>query len=209
MNLFLFGGTSAKTFEEQWKYIFSVVEKINPKQILFIPFASGKDNYALESSKLIKSISKSTQFLDAYNDLDFQKALNPLIFVIGGNDHIGLINSINANHKIKELIFNCENYVGESAGAMVAGEYQRPAKHGSPLIKGLGLLPDTIIEPHYTERKRHELLPEEMKRGKIKYGIGLDEATGIHVNLSTYPKKWEKIGEGMVEFLGLCRFKNQ
>lgn len=200
MKLYLFGGTSQKTFEAQWKHIGTVVQKINPKQILFIPFASGKDNYGLESSKLIKSISKSTQFLDAYNDLDLQKALNPLIFVIGGNDHIELINAINSNQKLKDLILNCENYIGEPAGAMVAGEYQRSEKEGSLLIKGLELLPNTIVEPHFTERRRHKLLPEEMKRGNIKYGIGLNEATGIYINLSTYPEQWEKIGEGQVAF---------
>lgn len=201
MNLYLFGGTSQKTFESQWKQIHSILHEVNPKQILFIPFASGKDSYTLESSKLIKLISKSTQFLDAYNDSDLQKALNPLIFVIGGNDHIGLINTINTNQKLKELIFNCENYIGESAGAMVAGEYQRSKKEGSPLIKGLGLMPDTILEPHYTERARHELLPEEMKRGNIRYGIGLDEATGIHINTFVYPQKWKKIGEGTLNLL--------
>ncbi|OGK62676.1 hypothetical protein A2334_00500 [Candidatus Roizmanbacteria bacterium RIFOXYB2_FULL_38_10] len=204
MILYLFGGGGPNNSQEQWEHIFNVIDRIKPSQLLFIPFASRTDKHAATSYKLLTTSLKSVDVLNAMEKTGLLKANNPLIFVLGGRDHVGLIRKIKSNKILEHLIRNCKYYIGESAGSMVVGSFQRMGQPpNSPLIKGLGLLPDTIIEPHYTERNRHVLLPEEMKRGNIKYGIGLDEATAICINIKEYPRKWERIGEGTVKCI--CR----
>ena len=203
MHLYLFGGTGPGNFSTQRDLIFSIIKNKNPKQLLLVPFASGRDSYVSLSKKQLTSTFPSIELLHADNENHIERAAKPLIFVLGGRDHKGLFQSIVSNKRLESIIRNCENYIGESAGAMIAGTLQRASSElpESPLMKGLGLLPDTIIEPHYTERNRHTLLREEMKIGRVKYGIGIDEASGIHIDLSNYRHTWEKIGEGEVSLI--------
>lgn len=137
MNLYLFGGTGPSNYLKQWEDTFSILNEIKPKELLFIPFASGKDNYVTYSSNLLKSKLTSTAFFDARNNEDIEKAVTPLIFIIGGHDHVGLFQSVTQNKKLENLVRTCENFIGESAGAMIAGTFQRASSDRpmSPLMK--------------------------------------------------------------------------
>jgi cyanophycinase len=71
---------------------------------------------------------------------------------------------------------------GSSAGAMVLGSYQGARKNGRITDEpsnwaGFGLLPNTLVDVHFSERKRHPHIPPILKRhGKLR-AIGIDERT--------------------------------
>jgi len=78
------------------------------------------------------------------------------------------------------------------------GEYMRADRDGSEIIKGFGILKNTIIEPHYTEKKRQQLLIDDMKKSGMKYGVGIDSATAIVIDTQKFPNQWEKVGVGNI-----------
>jgi cyanophycinase len=92
---------------------------------------------------------------------------------------------------------------GSSAGASIQSQYM---PRGSPLgnldmmadgyERGLGFLPGTAIDQHFSQRKRHADMTSLMRRYPQLLGIGLDEATAIVVQESTA----EVIGRGNVYF---------
>lgn len=111
-----------------------------------------------------------------------------------------LLNKIKADDRLLKLIINAPVIISESAGAKVLGEYLR-AKEGKDeykIVPGLGILKNTIIEPHYSERNRHAVLIDDLKQTGMKYGIGIDTVTGMEFELSEFPDKYEKIGTGSV-----------
>jgi cyanophycinase-like exopeptidase len=67
------------------------------------------------------------------------------------------------------------------------------------MIKGLGMIKNTVIVPHYTERKRQEALVQLMKQAKVAYGIGIDCMTAIEFELDKFPNEYRKIGAGAIE----------
>ena len=81
---------------------------------------------------------------------------------------------------------------------MAMGEYMRADHNENGMIKGFGILKNVVIEPHYTERNYKNFLPEDMKKSGMRYGIGIDSATGIVIDPQEFPEKWEKIGAGSV-----------
>ena len=106
---------------------------------------------------------------------------------------------ITNNTKLLQIIKSAKYIVGESSGAMVMGEYQRGARGESTIIRGLGILKNTIIEPHYSERKSQQLLSDGMKKSGMRYGIGIDCVTAIVVDPQEFPGKWSKIGNGTID----------
>jgi len=136
------------------------------------------------------------ELLDARNEIDIQRAKNPLIFINGGHGHRDLLNGVKNNKKILNLILNTEYIVVESAGSMLMGQFQRG---NNKIAEGLGILEDTIIEPHYSEKSRQQLLMDEMKQVNAKYGIGIDCVTAIIVDPREFPSKWVKVGSGIID----------
>lgn len=110
-----------------------------------------------------------------------------------------MTNGVNSSKRIRDLILNAECIVGESRGAMITAAFMREDKTGEKFTKGLGILKNTIIEPHYTERHSEQLLIKGMKQTGAKYGIGIDCATAIVVDPKEFPAKWTKIGSGIVD----------
>lgn len=205
MKIILFGGAelSLGQFLPQLKLIGKTIKKLKPRQILHIPFArTVAKEIEWSGDWFNKHIHlKGVKYLNAANKADIIKTQNPLIFISGGGENFNLIKKIKSNRKLLKLIANARCIIGESAGAMVLGEYMR-TKGGvgeSKLIKGLGIIADTIIEPHYTERNRQGLLIREMKQTNVHYGLGVDCMTGIEFELREFPEKYRKIGKGSVE----------
>jgi cyanophycinase len=87
---------------------------------------------------------------------------------------------------------------GASAGAaamsrmMIADETTPDGDdiHGPATVEGLGLWPEAIVSPHFTERHRLNVLKAIMEDHPTLFGIGIDEGTAVIVS------------EGELEVLG-------
>ena len=206
MKLFLFGGVELKLnqkVEQELKLIAQIIKKVRPKQILHIPFArTSATEGSWQGGWFHRNIKlKGVTYLNAKNDSDIAKAKSPLIFVSGGSESVNLINKINSSPKLLKLIKNARYYIGESAGSKVAGTYLRTGRLDGRrrIIKGLNIIKNSIIEVHYTERGNQALLTKEMKKIKVKYGIGIDCVTALEFDLKDWPKKYNVIGNGTID----------
>jgi len=47
-------------------------------------------------------------------------------------------------------------------------------KKSQKMLKGLNILKNTIIKPHYSEKNRKAFLQKIIAKHNIKYGIGID-----------------------------------
>lgn len=205
MKLFLYGGA-----ELDMPYISPAVEKnqmketiikLSPQSILHVPFARLHPHEKEWKEGWFKETMKDTgiEILDARNEEEIDKATSSLIFINGGHGREELINHVSKNGKLHNLILNAYYIVAESAGSMAMGEWLTADRAGTRLIKGFGILKNTIIEVHYTEKKRQQLLIQDMQKSEMKYGVGIDCATALVVDPTKFPDKWEKVGLGNVD----------
>ncbi|MFH0952568.1 MAG: Type 1 glutamine amidotransferase-like domain-containing protein [Patescibacteria group bacterium] len=205
MKLILFGGAEVELgqVEPELKLIKEVIERLNPEQLLHIPFARTKtDELEWQGDWFNRYINlPGVEYLNADNENDIAKARHPMIFISGGRESARLITKITADHNLLGLINKASYIIGESAGAMVLGEYfrARDDKGRCAVVKGLGILKDTIIEPHYSDRKSQKLLAQEMVQAAVKYGLGIDCLTAIELEVDNFPEKYEKIGSGLID----------
>src|SRR3990167_1446392 len=201
MNLYLFGGYSNNTEIKHWKLINTYLEKISPKQILFIGAAELKKT-SIEIFLRFKSKLRSkfnTEILNAANKNDLKQIKDPLVFVGGGDGHVELHKFITDDIIVYKSILGCNYYFGDSAGSMIVGSQLRKYGDGSEPMRGLNILKKTIIEPHYSQWNRHQQLRKEMKRWNCNIGIGIDEVTGIKIYTDLFPRKYEILGSNKVE----------
>jgi cyanophycinase len=87
---------------------------------------------------------------------------------------------------------------GESAGAMVLGSRVIIGKNSvRAVVEGLGVLDDTIVDSHFSERDRLERLLAWRQKLGISTGIGLDEGVAWVITgaIST------KVGRGSVTII--------
>ena len=209
MKLYLFGG--AETDQGQapiLKQLINGVSKdINPKQILHIPYSRidvPKEEVEVWGEGWVERDLEleGIELLDARDEDDLVRADKPTIFMNGGPQGDLLYEKITSNKLLDNLVMNAGFIIGESAGSMVTGEYRRTYQNNKAVTtKGLGILKDTIIEAHYSQRNRHQALRNEMKESGAKYGIGIDSITGIVINTETYPNGYEVLGSGLVELI--------
>jgi len=201
MKLFLFGGAESSLWQflPQLKLIEKVIHDIKPKQILHIPFAR---TIATEPERKWDWFNRhiniwDAKYLNASSDEDIKKAKNPLVFISGGWKSSNLVDEINKRPDLINFIKNAEYLVCESAGWKVLWEYFRD-RDKIELGKGLWIIKNTIIEPHYSEKKKEKLLLQEIEESWMKYWIWIDCATAIEFNLEEFPKKWSKIWNGKI-----------
>ncbi len=204
MKLFLFGGAESGQERLELKMIEKVINDSNKKQLLHIPFARIKTNeegwmpgWFQRNIKLNKDI----EYLDANKPDDINKANDPLIFMSGGSQNINLMNKINNSLELRKLILEASIIIGESAGAKVLAEYFRTKgnDNNSKMNRGLGIIKNTVIEPHYIQRNRQELLLKDMEITKVKYGLGIDSLTAAEFESREFPENVKKIGNGIME----------
>ena len=214
MKLFLFGGAEtdqgqASTLKKQ---INTVLAEIKPKQLLHIPYArvevpKGEEDVWGEGWVKRDLNLNGIELLDARAKEDLDKADSPTIFINGGPQRDNIYEKIISNSQLHHLTEKAEFIIGESSGSMVCAEFRITQKNNKGMtVKGLGILKDTIIEPHYSERNRQEALREEMKESKVKYGIGIDSITAVVIDTGSYPDNLKKIGEGIVDFVRIKDF---
>lgn len=206
MKLYLFGGAELDIPSRSVSLLKDLIKetliKLRPTSILHIPFARLHPTEEEWHEGWFKEVMSDTgiQILDARKESEFDKSDGSVIFINGGIERRELMSAFENNNKLLDLLRNTKYIVAESAGSMVMGEFMRADRDGNEIIKGTGILQNTIIEPHYTEKNREQLLLDDIKKSGMKYGIGIDSATAIVIDLNSYPKSWEKIGYGNVEF---------
>lgn len=120
----------------------------------------------------------------------------------GGPQGDALYEKIVGNRHLYELVMNTNLIIGESAGSTVCGEYRRTHRDNKAVTtKGLGILKSTIIEAHFSKRKRHVMLRDEMQQAGAEYGLGIDSLAAAVIDTKTFPKKYQVIGSGRVELV--------
>ena len=203
MKLYLFGGAELQLGQDVSlkQLIKDIVLSLNPKFVLHVPFARLHPTEQAFREGWFKQLLSDTdiEILDARVEANLNRAVNPLVFINGGHGGEDLKNAISNSQKLRTLIINAEYIIGESKGSKITATYMRDDKTGDKFSKGLNILKDTIIEPHYSERHSEGLLLKGMQQTGAKYGIGIDCATGIVVDPAEFPKKWSKIGSGKVD----------
>lgn len=137
--------------------------------------------------------------------LETMKKANCVMF--SGGDQSKIINYIGGTEldKIIKEKYQNENFViaGTSAGAMCMSEemitgggvQEAFTKGATNMGKGLGLIPNFIIDSHFIRRGRFGRLAEAVARFPMKVGIGLAEDTGLVIKKGN---ECEVIGSGMV-----------
>ncbi|MFA6383365.1 MAG: Type 1 glutamine amidotransferase-like domain-containing protein [Parcubacteria group bacterium] len=198
MKLFLFGGAEKGEARAELKLIEKVLNDLKPDQLLHVPYArittrepEWKGDWFHRNINL-----KGSKYLKASRRKDMLKVDKPLIFISGGSSSSNLMKKLKEDKKLLKIIKNAKYIIGESAGAKAMGEYMRV--EDDTLWKGLGILKDTVIEPHYSAKKRQKLLLEEMQKTKVRYGVGIDSGTALVVEVQKFPK-YSKIGCGKIE----------
>lgn len=89
---------------------------------------------------------------------------------------------------------------GESAGAIIVGSFVVRGRPDKPVLmaagreRGLGLLPNTAIDPHLAEAKREGELIQVVDAHPELLGIGIDEPAAIVVS----GNQFEVLGAGRV-----------
>ncbi|MFA5184275.1 MAG: Type 1 glutamine amidotransferase-like domain-containing protein [Patescibacteria group bacterium] len=206
MRIILFGGAESGQAEREVRMIGRIINQIKPRQILHIPFARLTTHEAEWSGDWFGRyvrLAKGIEYLNAENRADTARAKSPLVFISGGGQNFNLLKKLKASLRLRQLISKAEVVIGESAGAMILGEYLRVKRpDGTVLLaRGLNLLSDTIIEPHYTQRKRQELLAREMAESGVACGIGIDSLTAMDFTLDRFPERFKKIGRGRIDII--------
>lgn len=139
---------------------------------------------------------------------DFMKAIEDAdCIMFGGGDQTKIVAAI-GNTRMHQLILKKyyeTDFViaGTSAGAMcmshemIAGGSSTDAltKGSVRLDKGMGFLPQTIIDSHFIQRARFGRLAEAVAAFPSLIGIGLAEDTGVIIKEARHMKV---IGSGMV-----------
>jgi hypothetical protein len=208
MRLFLFGGSIGDAEENVQKLLYyfeNIFNNLEVDEILHIPFArtdGGRE--AWEGDWFNRNIKlNKARYFNAKNEKDIVQVTNPLILISGGRQSANLLDKIKGNPLLLKLIQNAQYIVAESAGAKILGEYVRVGndKVSFDLVKGLGIVKDTIIEPHYFEKNREGLLESEMKEASVKYGLGIDSMSGVEFELDEFPYKYNKLGNALFEII--------
>jgi hypothetical protein len=207
MKLYLFGGAEKGEARAELGLIEKVIKEINPKQVLHIPFARVRASWPeWKGDWFHRNINLGKiEYLKASRKKDMLKVKKPLIFISGGSSGLNLLRKLSKNKKLLNLIKKADYIVGESAGSKAMGEYQRV---GDDLVKGIGILKNTLVEGHYSQRKRQKVLLGEMQKTGVKYGIGIDTVTAMVIEVDKFPKKYTKIGKGKVELKKRKKPKN-
>ncbi len=205
MKAFLFGGAETDIPDRSVglleQLIRSALIELQPKHVLHVPFARPhpipEDKGEWDEGWLKHLLSDTgIGVLDARNPHDIAHASGSVIFISGGPERINLIDTVNKNPQLLQLILNAEYLIGESSGAMALGEYMRISRTDEGMMKAFGVIRNTIIEPHYTERNYKKFLPGDMRKSGMKFGIGIDSATGIIIEAPESPDTWKTIGYG-------------
>lgn len=187
----------------------------NDALIIIIPTASSipvevSDSYLQAFKKLgctnlhVMDIRKRKESEDLEN-IALMKKANCVMFSGGNQSKITEKMSGSTLHKIMLNRYKNEEFViaGTSAGAMCMSEEmitgggikEAFTKGATNMGKGMGFIPELIVDSHFIRRGRFGRLAEAVAKFPKLIGIGLAEDTGLVIkNCNTF----EVIGSGMV-----------
>ena len=148
---------------------------------------------------------RSREDAESADYLEIMKKADCVMF--SGGDQSKIVDYIGGTEldKIMQEKYKNEKFViaGTSAGAMcmseemITGGGVREAftKGATSMGKGMGYIPNFIIDSHFIRRGRFGRLAEAVARFPLRVGIGLAEDTGLVIKKGN---KCEVIGSGMV-----------
>jgi cyanophycinase len=85
--------------------------------------------------------------------------------------------------ELKQLIARGGIVGGTSAGAAIMSNVMILGGVNQPRLgTGWGLLPELIIDQHFSQRSRFERLAQAVERNPNTLGVGIDESTGLLLN---------------------------
>ena len=203
MELHLSGGRNYNGQKQiYWKSVRDFIISKKLTQLLFIGTASethvGPEALIFFRENIM--LPETVNVLDAEVEEELAKAQGSMVYVLGGHRQIELMDFINKNPILENVIRTCPYYFGESMGAKLVGSKFRIGESGSPLVNGLDILKDTIIEAHYSQKQRQQALKDEVKIGNLKYGLGIDENAEVVTTPETFPN-FQKLGTGLAEVI--------
>lgn len=182
------GGAEDKTFHSKiLKKVFEVAGG-HGIDVTVIPWASEKKEAGEIYKKIFSHFGAKTVFL--LKDKSREDALDALersalVFLVGG-DQKRLLNTLDDLGLIKELKKFSEEgrtIAGTSAGASILGKhmpYYDDDKEAVVYFEGLDLVPETIIDQHFTQRHRIKRLQDAVERfGATGYGLSEDNMVGF------------------------------
>lgn len=171
--------------------------------ITVVPWASELKEAGENYKKLFTDFgAKKIFLLKKKSREDFLDAIerSAAVFFVGGDqkklldaiEELDLVHEIKVYHKKGTLIG------GTSAGASILGThipYWSDKEEKMIYYRGLDLVPNSIIDQHFTQRNRKKRLEEGTSRFQDSTGYGIDEDTAIIF----YPDgKKDEIGNGNI-----------
>ena len=130
--------------------------------------------------------SLGVRYLDASYEEDIEDFWGKHIYINGGHYRDFLLQMCNKPVLLDKLQ-NADIIIGESSGAMILGEQVLNSKKNW-FEKGLGIVSETIIMPHYNTPRRQELQPlhtQEQEKTGCKL-LGIDETTFVKYENGRY-----------------------
>lgn len=200
------GGAEDKTYHG--KILNRVFELAGGKDIdiTIIPWASEKKDAGEIYKKIFKHLGAKNVFLQ--KEKKRKEALkafeySALIFLVGG-DQKRLLDTLEDLDLIGEIQrYNEKGVVvaGTSAGASILGEhmpYYSDKERRVLYYRGLNLVPNSIIDQHFSQRHRIKRLQDAVERfeGITGYGIDEDTAIGFQEGEETF-----QMGSGRIKIL--------
>lgn len=171
-------------------------------RLVIIPTASGKAHanqletlrsYAYwaplqQTGKVASVVFFHTRKVEQANDTAFVKPLTDATGVwFGGGDQSLLMAAYKGTaveRELQQVLARGGVIGGTSAGAAVMSSLM--IVRGNPVAEvgtGFGFLPDIVVDQHFEQRKRRDRLLGVLTRFPQYLGVGIDERTGIVVNL--------------------------
>ncbi|MFN2502300.1 MAG: cyanophycinase [Pyrinomonadaceae bacterium] len=207
------GGGEIEEAEDILKEFLDPLKKHSDPRIVIMtvatskPVEAGKKYRNLFKKRGIKNIDVVDISLreDAFAEAGIEKIRKADALFFTGGDQLNVTSLLGGSpiHKlINDRIESGFLVAGTSAGAtmmsngmITSGRGDRPPKVGAVKIApGMDLLPETMIDTHFSQRGRHGRLLTAIAHYPQDLGIGIDEKTAIVVK----GKKFKVFGEGAV-----------
>lgn len=117
---------------------------------------------------------------------DFAKQIQDASAVwIGGGDQSRLADRFNSSSLLTglhQLLLRGGTLGGTSAGAAILSKHMIADGIDSPIMgQGFGILPNLIIDQHFSQKKRFKRLAKALEMQPKLIGIGIDESTGMEL----------------------------
>lgn len=171
----------------------TLYESLGIERMLLIPLAIMETHWQIfwrTNPNFIQSkqfATKSITTFDSAEDIQQKLTWADAIYFPGGSPNT-LLTRIDERHilpliDLRKSSGHLKLIAGGSAGAMVMGEYciigHTNVKN---ILPGLSLLPNYMIDSHFSNRNREPRLLEQLASRKHAIGLGIDEDTAVLLN---------------------------